>query len=447
MSLSQNIGTFVSELSGLTPPEGCFTAARLGMTDCVGVMLAGAGMEGPAIVAASVAETSGPSAPQIGSARRLSPRDAALVNGTAAHVLDFDDMAMDAHPSAVLTPAILAVGAAYDCSGEDAIRAYIAGYEVWALLQDISNRVHLQDRGLHPTGIFGPIAAAAACAYLRKLGPERTANAVGVAASFGGGIVANFGSMTKSLHSGWASQAGVVAADLAAGGFTASSDVLEHRLGFIHAYFPEIEQIDTSLAMPNGAWRLDRRGVNIKRYPVCYLMHRTIDSMIDLVTEAAIDPDSVREIRVNTGQTQLAVLRNHEPKTGLAAKFSMEFAMASALVARNVGLSQVADDFVARPDVAAAMGKVRPMAEAGSSRGPAAGDEISVVLNSGEIVNGRPIRFPKGSWKNRISEAEFEVKFLDCASQRNSGADAKSLFQKLIRLDAQKSLRDLQFTS
>src|SRR5207302_209363 len=153
-------------------------------------------------------------APEIPSGRNLSAGDAALVNGVAAHVLDYDDVAMDGHMSAVLTPAILAEGFALGSSGKEALAAYIAGYEIWALLKELEPGP-LHERGFHPTAIWGTLSTAAACARLNRLGPTETSNAIAIAASLASGLVANFGTMTKSLHVGRSAQAGVLAARLA----------------------------------------------------------------------------------------------------------------------------------------------------------------------------------------------------------------------------------------
>src|SRR3990172_1590063 len=118
--------------------------------------------------------------------------EAAWINGTAAHALDYDDVALRGHPSTVLVPALLAEGEALNSTGRELATAYVAGYEVWADLVDRERGKH-HDKGWHPTGIFGPIAAAAACARLRRLDSRRAAAALGIAASRASGLMANFG--------------------------------------------------------------------------------------------------------------------------------------------------------------------------------------------------------------------------------------------------------------
>ena len=217
-------------------PARATFGARIGMLDCVGTMIAGADEEAVKLVAQIVpASTGNDGAPEIPGGRNLSAGDAALVNGVAAHVLDYDDVGMDGHPSAAITPAILAEGWTLGSSGEEALAAYVAGYEVWALLQELEPGA-LHERGFHPTAIWGTLSAAAACARLNRLNADETTNAIAIAASLAAGTVANFGTMTKSLHAGRTAQSGVLAARLAKSGFTASPDVLEHKAGFMASH-------------------------------------------------------------------------------------------------------------------------------------------------------------------------------------------------------------------
>src|SRR3546814_7698711 len=141
---------------------------------------------------------------------------AALVNATSAHALDYDDTSSDSHPSAVLFPAILAVGERF-ASGKDILSAYVAGFEVWTELASRDWDKH-HNKGFHPSGIFGPIGAAAACANLLRLNADRSAAAMAIAASMSAGLVANFGTMTKPYQLGRAAQSGVLAAQMAARG-------------------------------------------------------------------------------------------------------------------------------------------------------------------------------------------------------------------------------------
>jgi len=449
-SLTLGLAAFVSNLSPATLPADCREAARIGMLDCIGVMIAGADEE-PARLVRTLAPTStaNDGAPEIPSGRNLSPTDAALVNGVSAHVLDYDDVAMDGHTSAVMTPAILAEGWALGSSGEDAIAAYVAGYELWALLESLEPG-HLHERGFHPTATWGALSAAAACARLNGLDTQATAQAIAISASLASGLVANFGTMTKSLHAGRAAQAGVMAAHLARQGFTASLDVLEHETGFMRAHSPSgsPELFREQWGLCGEFWRLPERGINIKRYPICYATHRSIDAMIDLVRENSLEPESVQEIRVHTGKTQALMLRNHQPKTGLEAKFSMEFAMASALVSGRVGLGELTDSFVRRPDMVETMRKVRitTTEETASDMPFAPSDQVTVLLANGRVVEHEPVTHAKGSWQRRLSCAELKEKFTDCVQRRCGEDQTERLFEALWMMEERRSLRELPLT-
>jgi 2-methylcitrate dehydratase PrpD len=450
LNITRQSADFIAGIDYARLPDRCVAAAKIGFADCVGVMIAGAAETPVRIVSAMVPTVmQNDAAPEIPSGRTLSALDAALVNGVAAHVLDYDDVAIAGHPSAVLVPAVLAEGWTLNVSGEEAIAAYVAGYELWAQL-DALEPGHLHDRGFHPTAVLGTLATAAGCARLHRLDAEKTSHAVAIAASLAAGLVANFGTMTKSLHAGRTAQSGVLAARLAAAGFTASPDVLEHRTGFLRAHSPSgTPNIEDGVIDLGRNWRLEQLGVNVKRYPTCYATHRSIDAMLGLVQSHRFKPDDVQEIRVRTGTMQKLMLRNANPKTGLEAKFSMEFAMAAALVAGRVGLSELTDDFVRRPDVSATVAKVRCTTtdEVMDSDQPFAPDDrVSIVLTSGDVLEHAPVVYAKGSWQKPLTREELQDKFLDCATRVLNKEHATELFDKLWNLENVDFLRELRLT-
>ena len=446
IGLTRQAGAFVATLDPASIPDVCMDAAAAGITDCVGVMIAGADEPAPKMVRALVSPPTGDdTAPLIPGGDLLAPADAALVNGVAGHALDYDDVGIDGHPSTVLAPAILAEGHALGLSGERALAAYVAGFELWALL-DALEPGKLHDRGFHPTAVQGTIATAAACAVLRGLDAERAVNAIAIGASLGSGLVANFGTMTKPLHAGRAAQSGIIAARLAAQGFTASGDVLEHRTGYLLAHSPsgspDVSARDHGLGRD---WRMPSLGLNIKRYPLCYSTHRAIDAMLGIVAAHDLAPQDVRQIRVGAGVPELLMLRNHAPRTGLEAKFSMEFAMACALVARGVGIAELSDAFVRRPDVVEIMGKVHCTGIhdgiAGMPDSPP--DTVEVELTSGTVLTHPPVQYARGSWQNPLGRSDLMTKFIDCATTQIDERQASDLFDRLCDLRGLTNLRDL----
>jgi len=187
-------------------------------------------------------------------------------------------------------------------------------------------------------------------------------------------------------------------------------------------------------------------GINIKRYPMCYATHRSIDAMLDLAEQHNLKPDAIDEIHVRIGDAQDFMLRNRSPKTALEAKFSIEFAMASALIARRVGLKELDDGFVRRDDIIDVMRKVKRSTtdERLADMPPFSPDDrLSIKLKNGEQLVHEPVVWPKGHWQKPLSENELREKFLDCTQSRLGRKQAEALFENLNNLEDVTSLREL----
>jgi 2-methylcitrate dehydratase PrpD len=427
------------------PPDDLVPVIRSGFVDTLGTMLAGRHEPAVTMLRAQVAERGGTAAEAsvLLGGDRVYSADAALINGTAGHALDYDDVALGGHPSTVLVPALLAEAQRIGAGGAAAMAAYLVGYEVWAELIARDPDAH-HAKGWHPTAVFGTVGAAAALASLHRLGQDQAMHAIALAASLAGGLVANFGTMTKPLHAGRAAASAVEAVRLAARGFTASPDALEHHAGFLAAISPHGRAVrDIATDALGQTLRLRTSGLNIKRYPMCYATHRTIDAVLDLVAKHGLGPDDIAMVEAVIGDTQASMLRNHDPRTGLEAKFSLEFAVAAALVARNVGLGELTDEFVSRPEVRAIFPKVGIKTTA--TRCPidptfAESDRIILRTVKGDVLDSGEVRFPRGNAMLPMSEDELSRKFSDCTHGWNGGG---ALLEQLGRLERLKDLRML----
>ena len=436
--LTEQLAEFVAHPGRLALDDKVLTTVRTGFVDTIGVMLAGRDEPVTHIVRKFVEarHSTRQDARLLLGPHRAATRDAALVNGAAGHALDYDDVGLMGHPSAVLVPALLAEGEHAHLSGATLMRAYVVGYEVWAeLCSRDQDRLHL--KGWHPTAVFGVVAAAAAVASTRKLDAATISNALAIAASMAGGLTANFGSMTKPFHAGQAAANGIDAVDLAQAGMSASGDVFEHRAGYLTALSPTGRaDRDTPASDLGKVLRIATMGLAVKKYPMCFATHRTLDAILDLVNAHDLKPGHVTQVRATIGRAQASMLRNHAPVTGLEAKFSLEFAVAAALVSRKVGLAELTDTYVNRPEVRSIYGRVQiSTTDTVSPPEPtlAASDRVVVETADGKVFDSGEVAGTRGDANSPVSREEMRVKFLDCVTGA-PGIDGEALFENLMQL-------------
>jgi 2-methylcitrate dehydratase PrpD len=438
MSLTQELGRFVPDVSFERLPAEAIDVARIGFIDCIATMIAGAGDPAPQLLRRTLQPAGGDASLYFSGDKAPAP-EAAWINGTAGHALDYDDVAsLRGHPSTVLVPAILAEGEVLDASGRDMLAAYVAGYETWAELA-WRDPGHHHRKGWHPTGIFGPIGAAAACASLRRLDPQRATNALALAASQSSGIMANFGTMTKPFHAGRSAHSGLIAARLAEIGFTASADALEHPQGFLSAVSPAGEVDRETPARGLGSeWKIVRYRLGIKKYPACYCTHRALDAMLELPAHHSLRPEEIDRITVSLSDTHALILRNHQPQTGLEAKFSIEFAMAAAVIARRAGLAEYTDAFVRRADVQDLMRKVFVVTSQDYDpevSGASLWDQVRIDLAGSGSIESEKVRRARGHADRPLSEAELFEKFRGCLDAGAARIAPEVLFDRLKHLE------------
>ena len=447
--LTLDLGRFICGLRRADIPAAAREFIHTAFADTIGVAIAGAGERAPQLVKSMLAP-SGNDATLLGGHGRASALDAAWINGTAAHALDFDDVSQRGigHASASLVPAVLAEAESLGASGAQMVAAYAAGYETMAELARRDADVgRYHDKGWHPTGFFGAVGAAAACASLRGLSAERCAMALSLAASQACGLIANAGTMTKPFHAGRAAHAGVASARLAGDGFTAAVDALEHAPGFLFA-FSYGGRIDVDSPVATGIdWQICAGNrISVKKYPLCYCTHRAIDGMIDLLQAHPVAVDDVARITVSLSRRNAAILRNHAPRTGLEAKFSIEFALAAPIIARRAGLAELADAFVLRADVQALMRRVVVVPDDRDNParpGYAIHDRVVVETRDGRRLDSGPIASVRGDHDLPLRRDELRAKFDDCVGVGGARMPAKRLFDALMRLDELAHVREL----
>ncbi len=444
-ALAQVTGSFVAQLRYAQLPPAAVALAKLGLADCVAVMVAGSREPAVATLRAALLTVGGPAEATLYFSReRMSAPSAAWINSTAGHVLDYDDVAFG-HPSVVIVPAILAEAEAIDATGADLVTAYVAGYETWLELIT-RERANYQMKGWHPTPLIGALAAAAACANLHRLDDDAAASALGLAAAQASGITASYGTMAKAMQVGKAAYNGLISARMAAAGMRAADDALDHERGFLRAISPAGD-VDLKRAPRfRSHWHSVEHGLSIKRYPMCYCAHRAIDAALEVSATHRIAAADIAGIGVTLGKIQAATLKNHQPRNGLDAIFSVEFAIAAALIAGNVGLHEVSDEFVARADVQALLQKVTVSAhEDYDPAWPSMArfDQVHVRLNDGKTLSSEPVYRALGDAKRPLAPADLRAKFADCFAAGKSTVDAGRLLGQLQHIETLPSCRAL----
>ena len=446
--LTRQIARFAATIDEGQLPDVARRVVRLGFTDCTAVLLAGLHEPVTNVLRRLARQERGtPESRLCLSGERTAASQAALVNAVAAHALDWDDYAYSNHPSAVLVPVILALADAVGASGGRMAAAYVAGYEVWGALMR-REPGHLHSKGWHPTAVLGPVAAAVAAAVVMRLDEDKARNAVALAASFAGGVMANFGTMAKPLHAGRAAQSGIVAARYAAAGMEAGVQAIESPLGLMQALSPAgAVDVTTTLDTLGRDWLIEKLALNIKKYPTVGASQRTIDALVALRTTQPIDPGAVREAIPQVSVRHAAVMPFHAPSTALEAKFSLEFAVAASVIRGKVGLAELNDSFVQSAEVQALMRKVRVTTTDELDPdypGAAPADFVRLIMNNGsEIVTGK-VKRASGHADAPLSGEQLWAKFSDCADGAAVAAPlARRLFDAMQRVDSLNGAEDI----
>ena len=310
-------------------PADVREAARRCVLDWMGVALAGASDPLIRILIGAAQDEGGNTAcTLIAQRERVSPMQAAMINGATGHVLDYDDVntGMTGHPTAAVLPAVLALAESRNASGSEIIAAFVAGYETAARVGQLVAPGHYA-RGYHNTCSVGVVAAAAACARLLRLDVDAAARALGIAATQASGLKSQFGTQCKPFHAGVAGQNGLRAALLAARGMESRTDMLERRGGFAATLSPDYNP-DAALADPQ---RYFVRENLFKYHAACYGTHSAIESIRKL-RAGGLTPSTVRRVTVRVAQSADAMCNIQNPRTGLEAKFSLRFMAAAALL-------------------------------------------------------------------------------------------------------------------
>ena len=412
--------------------------ARQCILDTIACSLAGAAEPLSKILLAEFAEQGGQEASTvIGHSIRLPALSAALLNGATGHALDFDDvnLAMPGHPSVAILPALLALAEETGARGDAVLAAFVAGYELQCRIGRAIAPGHYDGLGFHATGTIGSFGAAMACAHLLGLDEDAGCMALGIAGTQAAGLKSMFGTMCKPFHAGTAAYHGLLAARLAARGFTSRHDVLECDQGFCATHSPDFRP-EHAIAEPQ---HLHLRENLFKYHAACYLTHGPIEAARKL-HQGGITPDQIEVVRLRVDQATSRVCNILSPKTGLEAKFSHRLTVAMALSGLDTSrLDTFSDANANDPDLARLRDRIELDFQSDWSTTIA---EIDLHLTDGRSITAR---HDAGIPATDIAEQgrRLEQKFLALAEPVLGANRAGSLAAAVAGLDHAADVREL----
>lgn len=418
---SAELAEFISQLSFSDLPADAVETVERCFVDTIGVMLPGADEGAGKLAIEMVAAISEGDIPLFGTDRTASVTDATFANSTAAHSLDFDDdqFEITSHPSATMVPPILTLSAEEEINdGRAAITAYVAGFETQYFLSRAITPSHYE-RGWHGTSTFGTFGSTAAAAALLNLSLGETRHALNIAASMPAGIYQNFGTMAKPMHAGQAARSGITAALLAAQGFTAASDAISGPNGFFNLYAGDAGVDTAKLPTLGERWALVENGIYMKKYPCCYATHNAIAAAEHLAATEEVTPENVASVRVIVSPGAKEMLTYPDPDTGMEAKFSLQYCVASALAPDSIDLTTFDDDGVTEPTRQALRERIEMVIDTDI---PYTDTQATVEIETIDDENYRMHHTATpGSPENQLSEEELRRKFRQCAEQTDRG--------------------------
>ncbi len=442
--LARNISGFTREQ--VTPKA--LSVARAAIIDTIGVTLAGSAEPCTKILLDTPGIGDAPGgATVLGTDRRTSALDAALINGTASHALDYDDFSfpLGGHQSVPLVAPLLALSEERSLSGRALTTAYVVGVEAEIRIARAVN-FHHYDKGWHPTATLGVFGAAAAAGHMLGLDAERIATALAIAASLASGLKANFGTMTKPLHVGHCCRSGLMAALLAERGFEANLSVLEHRQGFLMVFNGPGKYDDAKML---DRWasplELEDPSMGLKQFPCCGSTHPAISMALALAKEENFTADDITAVRILVHPRRLPHTDNPSPRTPLAAKFSLQYVVARALLDGTVRLGHFENAAHLDPRIQKllAVTEAGPHPEMAENSPRQFGAEVRITLSDGRTLSRRIEDQVGRGGDNPMSSEELWDKFFDCAKRALPRQDIMPLFERLESLETIPDMRPI----
>lgn len=420
-------------------PEEALEEAKRHFLDCVGAALAESVMERPKIVRGYLddIENHGP-CHILGSGREVSVDYAAFANGILSFTICFDDSG-PSHPSVTVVPTLLAVGEWKHLSGKELLTAQVLAYDIFQRLNAMTKDAwEMRVRGWHPTGFFGAVTSAAICAKLLDYDIEKSLQSVSIAATMGGGLSQNIGTMGMGLHAGTACRNGVNAALLARQGFVCADNPLTGRFGLMDAlcgpgqYDPE--ELTRDFGKP---FRVLDPGITIKPYPNCWAHHKVYDATLELKKKYRIDPENVEAIYVDL-QTEKPTYHYTDPRTDLEARYSLGYGIAQILLEGQLGLEQYDADIIRAERIRTMIGKIKDTPAEGNNQ-----QRIVIKMKDGNCYEAQKA-WSKGHPRFApLTQQELREKYETCAVRAIGEKRAAQTYDAMMHLEQIDDISEL----
>jgi 2-methylcitrate dehydratase PrpD len=439
-ALAGRVAEFAAACDASDVPDEVLDRARHLVLDAVGLAFASTAYRFPTVARDALATFGGGDHPVLGMPDRLSPRDAAVLNGVLVHGMDFDDTHIPAvtHVSAAALPAAISAATVAGASTREMLAAYVLGVETSARV-GLGGAGGFHDVGYHPTAVAGAFGAAVAAGKLSGLDAAGLAAAQGVVGSMAAGLLEFLedGSWTKRLHPGWAAMSGLTAAAFAGAGWTGPAAVYEGRFGIYATHLPGRPSRPEAVGEDLGTrWELMRTAV--KPYPICHFNHAFADATLLLRAEHGIDPADVRAVRAAIHPVPGKVVcqppeNKWAPRDEYDAKFSLPYTVAAALVRGRFTLAELSDDALGDPDVLALARRVEVVEDHEGLFPDAYSGRVEIELADGRVVAHRE-QVNRGHDQRPLTNAEIVEKFAGTIGRVADAATAERVRDAVLSL-------------
>lgn len=420
--VAERLTDYVSKLSYTRIPSDVIKHAKYRILDTIAVGLLGYRTEWSKKVFEYAIDLGGrPESTIIMFGRKTSAENAALINGTMAHSLDYDDDLAGCHIGTVVVPAVLAMAEKTRTSGKEAIGATVAGYDVTVAVSKMLKSEILYQRGFHPTSVCGVFGSCAAGGRLYGLNSKKMMMSFGIAGSFVSGSMEYLsdGSWTKRLQAGKAAKDGIAAVLLAEKGYVGPKSIFEGSNGILKAYSGEVV---SHIPLAGLGKTFEVNNAITKFYPACSCNLAPIEATLKIISKYHVRPKDIKSINVKTTEVCIGLVgepieEKRNPKTLLEAQMSLPYCVAVAIVDQTFTLKQIQEERIRDPQVRNLARRISVVSDSSFDISVHPRPQPTIVkleTNDGKIYMER-VDFPKGNSRNPLSENELIGKLETCA--------------------------------